>query len=242
MSSLRVENLTVGYGEAYIVNGVSFEAAAGEITVLLGQNGVGKSTLIKAIAGVVTAASGTALLDEENINEMSVAKRAQSISVMLTRNFVPEYMTCREVVCAGLYHQSNLFGYITAADRERVDEIMELTEVSAFANREYNKLSDGQRQKVILARSLVAQPGVLIMDEPTGYLDFGRKQEFMSMLKTLVKDKKMAVLMSIHDIDLAFKYADQVICMEAGGILGRCGMAADVLTEEYIRQLFDIRR
>lgn len=240
MSSLRVEKLSAGYGEGTIVNNVSFEAEAGRITVLLGANGVGKSTLIKTIAGIMTEVSGKIYVDDADMKEASAAQRAQSISVMLTRNYVPEYMTCQEVVCAGLYHQSNLFGVISAEDREHVNEIMRMTGVSEHADREYNKLSDGQRQKVILARALVASPKVLVMDEPTGFLDFGRKHEFMSMLKALVRDKNMAVLMSIHDIDLAVKYADKVICMENGGIIGKSGKPEEVLTEEYINQLFAI--
>ena len=202
------EDLQVGYGGKQILNPVRIGIRKGEILTLVGPNGAGKSTILKSVAAQLPPLGGAVYLDGADLLGMKGTERARRMAVMFTEKVHAEWMTCRDVVAAGRYPYTGRFGVLSEEDWKAVDEAMEAVQVSELRERDFQTLSDGQRQRVMLARALCQEPELLLLDEPTSYLDIRYKLEFMSVLQELARRKKVAVILSIHELDLAERVSD----------------------------------
>ena len=234
------EDLQVGYGGKQILNPVRIGIKKGEILTLVGPNGAGKSTILKSVAAQLPPLGGAVYLDGADLLGMKGTERARRMAVMFTEKVHAEWMTCRDVVAAGRYPYTGRFGVLSEEDWKAVDEAMEAVQVSELRERDFQTLSDGQRQRVMLARALCQEPELLLLDEPTSYLDIRYKLEFMSVLQELARRKKVAVILSIHELDLAERVSDWVLCVSPGQE-SQFGRPEEMLTPEHLSELFQIR-
>lgn len=235
----HTEQLAVGYGKTPLLHKVRIELKRGSILTLLGPNGVGKSTLLRTIANQLTPLGGCAYLDGELLSRMSEKETAERVSLVLTDRIQPELMTCREVVAMGRYPYTGRFGRLTEKDWEKVDAAMELVCVSELGEQDFMTLSDGQKQRIMLARALCQEPKLLILDEPTSYLDIRYKLEFLSILQRLTRESALTVIMSLHELELAQRVSDQILCIK-GAYVDRIGTPEQIFTGGYIKELYDM--
>jgi iron complex transport system ATP-binding protein len=161
------------------------------------------------------------------------------MSVVLTERVRPELMTCEDVVATGRYPYTGKFGILSSEDRKLVEEAMELVHISQLAQREFSKTSDGQKQRVMLARAICQEPDIIILDEPTSFLDIKYKLEFLSILQNMSRKKKLSVIMSLHELDLAGRISDQIACVK-GDHIDRLGTPEEIFSQGYISRLYDL--
>lgn len=237
MSVLRLEHVTKRFGGLVAVNDLSFEVKERQIHALIGPNGSGKSTILKTIAGQLPRIGGAAYLDGEELRACSRNAIARRMAILMTARMDPELMTCRDVVSSGRYPYTGKLGILTAEDRKIVDESLRRTDAEAFADRPFQAVSDGQRQRILLARALCQQPELIVLDEPTSYLDIRYKLELLTILKRMVREEDLAVLMSLHELDLARRVSDTVVCV-AGDHIDRVGPPEEIFTRDYIAKLY----
>ena len=240
MAELSFEHVDLGYAPKVLIRDVNLEVEKGEILALTGPNGAGKSTVLKTAAGLLKPMAGKVCLQGQDLANMSLSQRAKLMSVMMTDRVKTEYLSCYDVVRTGRYQYTDLFGKLSSKDKEVIEHTMELIGVSELADRDFSKLSDGQKQRVLLAGAIASEPSVLIMDEPTSFLDIGHKIGFFDVLKMLAKEKSVAVLISMHELELVRKVADRVVCITEDNRIDRCGKPAEILTPEYTEELFSI--
>ena len=234
---LRTEKLAAGYGDREVLQDLSFSVCPGKITALVGPNGAGKSTLLKTIARQLEPLKGTVFLGEDDLISMKEQEAARRMSVILTERPRAELMTCFDVAAMGRYPYTGRLGILSEEDRKKVLETMKLIGVDALCDREFSRVSDGQRQLVMLARAICQEPETLVMDEPTSYLDIRHKIAFLTILEKLARERRIAVLVSLHELELAMRAADTVICVR-NGKADRIGDPKTILTESYIEELY----
>ena len=233
-------DMYVGYHGKPLIRDIGITMQKGEILTLIGPNGAGKSTILKSIAGQLELIGGAAYLDQSAIAEMRREELAKKMSVLLTEKIRAELLTCEEVVETGRYPYTGKFGLLSDADHRNVREAMELVHVEVLRDRMFDEISDGQKQRVMLARAMAGQPQILILDEPTSYLDVKYKLEFLSILQELCKKKGLTVVMSLHELELAERISDKILCVK-GEHVDRFGTPEEVFQPGYIQTLFDIR-
>ena len=238
---LHTAGLAVGYNKKALIQDIEISVRPGQIVTLIGPNGAGKSTILKSITRQLEPIAGTVNIRDTSIRHIPERKFAQTVSVMMTGWTDPEWMLCEEVVESGRFPYTGRLGLLSAHDREKVQEAMELVHVTELAQRNFTQISDGQRQRVMLARAICQEPDILILDEPTSFLDIRHKLELLSLLKDLVRQKQLAVIMSLHEIDLAQKISDYVLCIK-GDHIDRCGTPEEVFTSAYIHELYGVHR
>jgi len=241
MSFVSTDRLSAGYNNRIVLDDVCINAQAGQIMTLVGPNGAGKSTLLKTLAGFLAPNGGCVYLDGENLEEIELKDRASKLSVMFTEKKVSEYTSCYDIVSVGRYPYTGVMGRLNAKDKEIIEKTMKLVSAWELKDCEFSKISDGQKQRVLLARAFVQEPKVLILDEPTSYLDIGYKIEFMSILKDMAKSMNMCVIMSLHELELANAVSDIVVSVSLDGKIEKIGSPDEVLSEEYIAKLFNIK-
>lgn len=235
------ENMAVGYGGRPLLESVELSVARGEILTLIGPNGAGKSTLLKSIARQLAPLGGRAVLGGKDLACLSGQERARRMAVQLTDRSRPELMTCFEVAAAGRYPYTGRMGLLSAQDVQKIREALALVQAAELADRQFVQLSDGQKQRVLLARALCQEPELLLLDEPTSFLDIRHKLELLSILKDLTRSRQIAVVMSLHELDLAQKISDRVVCV-AGGRIDRSGTPGEVFCSDYIQRLYGVER
>ena len=236
---LRAEKLSAGYGSNIVVDGVSISAQCGKIMTLIGPNGAGKSTVLKTLCRQLKPLGGAVYIGGERLEELGSNQLARSVSVLLTGRVRTEYMRCSDVVETGRYPYTGRLGVLTAEDRKMVSEAMELVGVSHLADCDFEKISDGQRQRVLLASAICRRPKVLILDEPTTFLDIKAKLELMSILRRLAAEQNMAVILSLHELELAQRVSDIIICIK-GSAVDRMGSPEEVFSGGYIGELYGV--
>ena len=239
-SVIRTEHLDSGYGHRVIVAGAEIVVQPGEIVTLIGPNGAGKSTVLKTIAGQLEPIAGTIYIGDAERSSYSLADIAKKQAVMLTERKPAEKMTCEEVVSLGRYPYTGRLGILSENDKKIVRDTMELVHVTELADRSYDQISDGQSQRVLLARAICQEPEIMILDEPTSYLDIRHKLEFLDLLRSLTREKEIGVIMSMHELELAHLIADKVICVSADGKVVKTGSPEEVFTDELISSLYSL--
>lgn len=235
----QTKGLAVGYHGVPLIRDIEIGLKRGEILTLIGPNGAGKTTVLKSIIRQLAPIHGTLYLDGRDLRGIRGGDLAQRLSVVLTARTRPELMTCGDVVATGRYPYTGRFGVLSAEDRRAVRESMELVHIAALADRDFSQVSDGQKQLVMLARALCQEPELLVLDEPTSFLDIRYKLEFLSILQTMAHTRGVSVIMSLHEIDLAGRISDQIACIH-GDRVERCGPPEEILSAEGIRELYGL--
>ena len=235
----KTEGLSVGYQKKPIIKDIEISLEKGEILTLIGPNGAGKSTVLKSIAKQLATIAGTIYLNDKSIESMSGTELSQNMAVVLTEKLRTEMMTCEDVVATGRYPYTGRFGILSETDRKVVREAMELVHVTAIKEQDFSRISDGQKQRVMLARCLCQEPEIIILDEPTSYLDVKYKLEFLSVLQEMRKKKGLTVIMSLHELELAARVSDKILCIN-GKFVDCFGEPEEVFKPGYISTLFSI--
>ena len=238
MSCCETQNLAVGYG-APLLRDIALHAERGKILALIGPNGAGKSTLLKTLAGQLAAQGGAVLLDGQDLTAYTPNARARKLALMLPHTARTELTSCFEVAAAGRYPYTGRLGILSDADRQQVHDALCLVRAEELEDRDFARISDGQRQRVLLARAVCQQPEILLLDEPTSFLDIRHKLELLSTLKELVTERQLAVVLSLHELDLAQRVSDLVVCVHNNSI-EKVGPPEEVFTEDYIARLYEL--
>lgn len=237
----RTSDLTVGYNKKPLIKDINIDVDFGEIVTMIGPNGAGKSTILKSITKHLEMVGGEVFIADASLANLSFKALAQQMSVVLTEKIKGELLTCFDVVATGRYPYTNSLGVLDEKDRVKVSEAMKKAHVEELAGRDFSAISDGQRQRVLLARAICQEPKIIVLDEPTSFLDVKHKLELLNILHTMAKKENIAVLMSLHEIDLAQKISDKVICVH-GDSIEHFGRPNDIFTDEIIRELYSIEK
>lgn len=211
---LALEALTVGYDGKALIHDISIDIRRGEIVALIGPNGAGKSTILKSIANQLKALAGTVVIDGHDLSHLSSRDLARKMAVMLTERTRPELMTCWDVAASGRYPYTGRLGILSREDACKVEEALSNVQALDLRRRSFDAISDGQRQRVLLARAICQEPEVIVLDEPTSFLDIRYKLELLSILRRMSREKGITIVMSLHEIDLAQKIADKILCVK----------------------------
>ena len=233
----ETKELAIGYGSAPLASGITLGAVPGQILALIGPNGAGKSTLLKTLAGQLAPLGGAVLLDGRSLTDYTGPARARKLALMLPHTRRTELTTCFEMASAGRYPYTGRLGILSDTDRQQVHDALCLVRAEELEDRDFARISDGQRQRVLLARAVCQQPEILLLDEPTSFLDVKGKAELMDILQVLAHEKNVAVIVTLHELELAARISDTVVCV-ADGKIDRVGTPDEVFTQEYIARLY----
>lgn len=210
---LATENLTIGYKQGKyttkkIVENLTLQLQTSKLTVLLGANGMGKSSLLRTFAGLQLPLQGNVLLANKTLQDYSMLEKAQQISIVSTEKPQTTQLTVRELVALGRYPYTSWTGKLTANDNQEIDNALESTNIKQFGARYLQTLSDGQLQKALIARALAQNSTLLLLDEPTAHLDLPNKAEIWQLLKKITQDSNKTILLATHDVEFALQLAD----------------------------------
>ena len=233
------EDLDVGYNGTAVVKGINFGVKKGEIMALIGPNGAGKTTALRTLTRQLPAVSGQVFIGGSKMSDLSEMELSRQMSVVLTDRISTEMMTCRDVVETGRYPYTGTFGLLGSSDKRAVTEAMEQTDTAELAECMFSEISDGQKQRVMLARAVCREPEILLLDEPTSFLDIHYKLTFLEMLDRLRKERNIAVVMSLHETELAGKISDTVLLLKNGECTG-IGKPSALLDRHTLTGHFDI--
>lgn len=236
---LRVWDLAVGYDSKTVVSGLNLSLPAGRILCFLGPNGGGKSTILRTLAGMQPPLKGGVEIAGAPVGSYHPRELARILSVVLTEPLQISMTTALEVVLMGRTPFTGFFGKPSRADREIALHALESVGALALANRDVSGLSDGEKQKIMIARALAQQPKIVILDEPTSHLDIKHRLEVMEILKTLAREHGVAVVLALHDIDIALKTADEIVLLRSGEAVFS-GAAAEAVRSVSIEQIYGI--
>ena len=236
---LQVEEITLSYQGTPIVRDVTLGIPAGQITALLGPNGSGKSTLMKGLANQLLPVSGQICLDEVPLQKFTVAELAQRLAYLPQTLAQPEGFTVRELVTMGRYAYRRPFAPPSAADRRAVDEAIELADLGDLADRLLANLSGGQRQRAWIGLVLAQQTDILLLDEPTTYLDIAHQVELLELLRSLNVRQNKTIVLVLHDLNQALTYSDYVVMMKRGQVVS-AGDATGILNEATLSDVYQV--
>ena len=239
MTDLRVENISFAYRDKPAIHGISFDARRGEVIGIMGQNGCGKTTLLKCINGSQTPSEGHVFLDDEDTSLMSKRDVARKMAFVMQSANMTFPFTVFETVMMGRYAHLETISRESEEDVSIAYRAMRDTGVLEFRDRRINELSGGERRRVLIARALAQEPEVLLLDEPTLHLDINHQFDLLELVRSLADEKNILVLIVTHDIVLASRYCDRLILMEHGGMMSM-DETRKVATEEKFRRAFQI--
>lgn len=236
---LHVRDLTVSYGAAKIIDGLALDVPRGGVTTIVGPNGCGKSTLLRAVAGLIPRERGEVVLDGRNTAEMKRREIARTLAVLPQTPVAPDGLTVRDLVGRGRHPHQTWLRQTSGNDRAMVDEVMELTQVAEFAERPLERLSGGQRQRAWIAMVLAQDTPLVLLDEPTTYLDLSHSVELLALIRRLADEMGRTVVMVLHDLNLAARFSDQLVVMK-GGEVQAAGTPAEVVSEQLLADVFSL--
>lgn len=237
---LKVNNLDVGYSNKIVVHNINFEDCKGKMICLVGPNGAGKSTILKTLSNELAPLGGSIFLDGENIKNIKSESIAKKLSVVLTDKIDSGMMKGFDIVAMGRYPHTNFLGKLKKRDFEIIENNIRKVNAENLVDKLFLELSDGEKQKILLARALCQEPQVIILDEPTSYLDIRHKIEFISILNDLVRNEKLTVVMSLHEIDIALKCCDIVIMVKNGNVQ-LFQKPELMIKDEHIKELYNLQ-
>ncbi|MCA1981743.1 ABC transporter ATP-binding protein [Nocardioides nematodiphilus] len=238
-NTLVVERASLSYGDRPIVTDLSLALPEGQVTVIVGANACGKSTLLRALARLLRPAGGQVLLDGRDVHTIPTRQLARRLGLMPQAPIAPEGIVVADLVARGRHPHQGLFGRWSAADDAAVAAALEATGVSDLADRAVDELSGGQRQRVWIAMALAQETSVLLLDEPTTYLDLAHQIEVLDLLARLNAERGTTIAMVLHDLNLAARYADHLVALRAGRMVA-AGTPAEVVTEETVEAVFGL--
>lgn len=239
MNTIKTDSLKVGYSKKIVVDNVSFTLNSGEILCVLGPNGCGKSTLIKSIIDQIKSLDGKISILGEDLHNLSPKEKAKKLSAVLTERPAPDLMTAYELVATGRYPHTNYLGNITKEDEQIIEESISLVNGEKLADKEITELSDGERQRIMIARAICQESDIMVLDEPTSYLDIRYKIELLDILKKLALEKNKTIILSLHEIELVSKIADHVMLIDEGHVFA-FGSPATVINDANIQKVYNI--
>ena len=237
--SLSAEALTLAYGDRTIVEGLDLHVPPGRITAIVGANGCGKSTLLRALARLIPARAGRVVLDGQALHARPTKEIARTLGLLPQAPIAPEGIVVADLVGRGRHPHQKLLARLSAHDDEIVARALAATGTAEFADRSVDELSGGQRQRVWIAMALAQETDILLLDEPTTFLDLAHQVEVLDLVTDLNRDRGTTVVMVLHDMNLAARYADHLFAMRGGRIVAS-GPPSEVMTSELIRDVFDL--
>lgn len=231
---ISLQNLTVGYGEKAILSDINQTLEPGRLVCLLGSNGVGKSTILRTLAGFLQPLAGKVLLDGKDLSSLSLSQRSKTVSIVLTERVEVPYMKVADLVGMGRSPYTGFFGTLTKEDKQIVGEAIEMVGICNLAERTIDTLSDGERQKAFLAKALAQQTPIILLDEPTAFLDFHAKISTLRLMQKLAHETNKIILMSTHDVEMALRLSDLLWIVQGGKI--QTGTTASLTESGILRQ------
>lgn len=236
---LRANKVTLGYGQREIINALDVNIPNSKITVIIGPNACGKSTLLRALARLLPPKSGTVVLDGQEISSLPTKEVARRLGLLPQTPIAPQGILVSDLVARGRTPHQTVFQQWSTADEEAVLNALQATETLELAERRIDELSGGQRQRVWIAMALAQQTELLLLDEPTTFLDLPHQIDVLNLVRRLNRFDSRTIVMVLHDLNLACRYADNIVAMREGQII-RQGSAEDVITAECMDQVFDL--
>lgn len=237
--SLTAENLRLAYGDRVVVDALDFVVPTDQVTVIVGANACGKSTLLRALARLIRLRQGTVLLDGADIARLPTRQVATRLGILPQQPTAPGGITVADLVARGRHPHQKLLRAFTAADRAAIDGALTATRTAELADRAVDELSGGQRQRVWIALALAQQTPLLLLDEPTTFLDLAHQIDVLDLVAELNQAKGRTVVMVLHDLNLACRYADHLVAMKAGAIVAQ-GPPSDVITPQLLGEVFGL--
>lgn len=238
--SLTAEGVTLGYGDRTIVDSLDLSLPPGKVTAIVGANACGKSTLLKAMARLLSPTTGQVLLDGKAIHRMPTKQVARVLGLLPQSPVAPDGIAVSDLVSRGRHPHQGALSRWTRADDDAVARALDATDTAHLADRHVDQLSGGQRQRVWIAMALAQETDVLLLDEPTTFLDISHQIDVLDLLTDLNRERGTTVAMVLHDLNLAARYADHLVAMAEGRIVA-AGDPTEVLTEETVEEVFGLR-
>ncbi|MDQ0270635.1 ABC transporter ATP-binding protein [Cytobacillus purgationiresistens] len=239
VNAIETKQLTLSYGDSIILKELDVEITEGEITVFIGGNGCGKSTLLRSIARLLKPMSGAVLLEGKEIAKQSTKDVAKKMAILPQSHSVPEGLTVMQLVKQGRFPYQNWLKQWTTKDEEEVLEAIRVTGLESLKDRTVDSLSGGQRQRAWIAMTLAQDTSIILLDEPTTYLDLTHQIEILDLLYKLNQTEKRTILMVLHDINLASRYAHSIIAIKNQQVYGK-GKPEEVITPDLVKKVFDL--
>ena len=237
--ALSTQNLTVGYDKKALIEKINLHVRPGEILTLIGPNGSGKSTILKTITRQLGALGGMVYLGNDPMSRLHDREISKKVSMVMTERMHTELLSGRDVVASGRYPYTGRLGILSQEDWEKVDEAIALVHAEQVQGQDFQKISDGQRQRLMLARAICQDTQILVLDEPTSYLDMGFKLDILAAIRMLARKKNLAIILSLHELDLAQKISDTVACVR-GDRIDRVGTPEEIFQGDYIQNLYGV--
>lgn len=238
-SMIRAESLTSGYEKATVFSGLDVSIKKGAITTIIGPNGCGKSTLLKTIARILKQQSGAVFLQEKDMKSISTKAIAKQLALLSQNPEAPLQLKVEELISYGRFPHRKNVGNLSSKDKQVMEWAMDITRTTAFRDREIAQLSGGQRQKVWLAMALAQETNILLLDEPTTYLDLAHQLEVLQIVARLNKEHQCTIIMVLHDINHAARFSHELIAMKAGEIV-TVGSPNEILAKDVLKEVFHI--
>ncbi|MCW6086018.1 ABC transporter ATP-binding protein [Clostridium sporogenes] len=239
MKSIETKNLDIAYEDTLIVKELNMQIPKGKITSIIGANGCGKSTILKAVGRILKPKNGLVHLSGQDISKLSTKEIAKKMAILPQNPTAPSGLTVSELVAYGRFPHQKGFGNLTKEDKKIVKWALDATKLSEFERREVDTLSGGQRQRVWIAMALAQQTDLILLDEPTTYLDLAHQLEVLKLLYELNRNQKCTIVMVLHDLNLAARFSDYIIAIQKGDII-KYGPPEEVMTPEVLRKTFNI--
>ncbi len=238
-TAFRMENLASGYEHVRVFEGLNLTIEEGKVTTIIGPNGCGKSTLLKTIGRILKKQQGTVYLQEQNMQNLSTKDIAKKLAILSQTPVAPGQLKVEELIAYGRYPHRNNVNRLTNKDEEMIKWALTVTNTMEYRNRELAQLSGGQRQRVWLAMALAQETNILLLDEPTTYLDMAHQLEVLDIVKSLNEQHDCTIVMVLHDINHAARYSDHLIAMQKGIII-QTGTPQEIVSAEVMRKVFHI--
>jgi iron complex transport system ATP-binding protein len=239
MKALETKSLTLSYGEKEIIRDLDWSVPKGKITVLLGCNGSGKSTLLRSLARLLRPSGGSVYLDSKALNQWPTKQIAQRLSILPQGPSAPEGLTVLQLVKQGRYPHQSWMSQWSESDESAVQQALQLMDLVSLADRSVDSLSGGQRQRAWIAMTLAQETEILLLDEPTTYLDLAHQIEVLDKLQELNETDGRTIVMVLHDLNLACRYADHIVTVSDGKVYSE-GTPDEVVTEDMVSQVFQM--
>jgi iron complex transport system ATP-binding protein len=238
-NAIETKNLSISYGETLIINELDLKISKGEITVFIGANGCGKSTLLRSIARLLKPKSGSVILDGKAIAKLSSKEIAQKMAILPQSPSAPEGLTVMQLVKQGRYPHQSWLRQWSEEDEKKVNDALKATRLENLKERPVDSLSGGQRQRAWIAMTLAQDTDIILLDEPTTYLDMAHQIEILDLLFELNEKKKRTVVMVLHDLNLACRYAHNIVAIKEKNVFAQ-GKPEHVINHGLVKTVFDM--
>ena len=235
----QTQKLTVGYNGKPVVEGIDVTIKKGQILTLIGPNGSGKSTILKSITKQLKKLGGVVYINGNSLDKINMREMSRQMAVVLTERPKAELMTCEDVVAVGRYPYTGMLGILSEEDREKIHEALVMVNAVELKNKNFSEVSDGQLQRIMLARAICQEPEIIVLDEPTSFLDIRYAVEILDILRNMSNQRGVTAVISLHELNYAKRISDLVMCVKSGRVL-HINTPQIIFTKEIISHLYDL--